>query len=83
MNKVVFNEIMNLDSTNELGLAISINILNKFAKVDLLMGEKNQLYYSVNVNDLLLSDITSEDLIDVRNGGWKLSEDKKNIIKEI
>ena len=74
---------MNLDSTNELGLAISINILNKFAKVDLLMGEKNQLYYSVNVNDLLLSDITSEDLIDVRNGGWKLSEDKKNIIKEI
>ena len=83
MNRIFLEEIMILKSNNDFGLFSSLNILKKYVNVDLLMNEKNELYYSVNVNNILLSDISSDELIDIRNSGWELSSDKKFLIKII
>lgn len=83
MNRIFLEEIMKLKSNNDFGLFSSLNILKKYVNVDLLMNEKNELYYSVNVNNILLSDISSDELIDIRNSGWELSSDKKFLIKII
>lgn len=83
MNRIFLEEIMKLKSSNDFGLFSSLNILKKYVNVDLLMNEKNELYYSVNVNNILLSDISSDELINIRNSGWELSSDKKFLIKII
>lgn len=83
MNRIFLEEIMKLKSNNDFGLFSSLNILKKYVNVDLLMNEKNELYYSVNVNNILLSDISSDELIYIRNSGWELSSDKKFLIKII
>lgn len=83
MNRIFLEEIMKLKSINDFGLFSSLNILKKYVNVDLLMNEKNELYYSVNVNNILLSDISSDELINIRNSGWELSSDKKFLIKII
>lgn len=83
MNRIFLEEIMKLKSSNDFGLFSSLNILKKYVNVDLLMSEKNELYYSVSVNNILLSDISSDELINVRNSGWELSSDKNFLIKII
>lgn len=83
MNKVFFNEIMKLKPNNDFGLFNSLNVLKKYVNIDLLMNEKKELYYSVKINDILLSEISSEELINVRNNGWEISNDKNFLIKTI
>lgn len=83
MNRVFLEEIMKLESNNDFGLFSSLNILKKYVNVDLLMNEKKELYYSVNISDILLSEISSDELINIRNNGWEISNDKKYLIKII
>lgn len=74
---------MTLPSQSNYSLFNSINILSKYTTVDLLQDEKNNLFYQVNINELLLSDITSDELINVRNNGWFIDVDEKVIRKKI
>lgn len=83
MNKIILEEIMKLPQTEEFGLMCSISILSKYGTVDILQDDKHNLYYQIKVSDILLSDITAEDLMNVRNSGWELSDDKKCLIKKI
>lgn len=83
MNRVFLEEIMKLKSNNDFCLFSSLKILKKYANVDLLMNEKKELYYCASINDILLSDISSDELINIRNNGWEISNDKKSLIKII
>ena len=83
MLKVFFNEIMKLPTESKTGNLIAINILQKHAKVELERDEKENIIYTANVNDLLLSDLTEEELMRVRDCGWCLTEDGNKILKKL
>lgn len=83
MLKVFFNEIMKLPTESKTGNLIAINILQKHAKVELERDEKENIIYTANVNDLLLSDLTEEELMRVRDCGWCLTEDENKILKKL
>lgn len=81
MNEYIIYEIMNIESDDSSSLFNVLNLLNSKVNVDLLTNEKNEIFYNVNLSDILKSDLTMEDILYVRNGGWELSNDKKNIVK--
>ena len=85
MNKYILEEIMNLpiDGEDSIGLITSISYIQRFANVELMTNEHNDIYYQVLVSDLLLSDIDSDTLMQLRNNGWGLSSDKTKILKKI
>lgn len=81
MERYLFDEIMKLPCENNVGLLISLNILNKYVKVNLINSENNSLFYEVSINELLLSNISSDELIQVRNANWEKKENNKLIRK--
>lgn len=83
MVRVFLEEIMKLESDSSVSNMIAIDILQRHANVELNRDEKENLFYSVNVNDVLLSDINEEDLIKVRNNGWTITEDGNKLIKKL
>ena len=83
MNKYFLYEIMKLDSDNSLSLTNSIVLLSKYVDVKLMNSEDNNLYYTCKVDDILKSNIDNEELIEIRNGGWELSNDKECLIKKL
>lgn len=83
MTKYEIYEVMKLPSDDSVSLINSLNILMKNVEVKLLNNSKNELYYKIDINDIILSKLTIDDLIKVRNGNWILTQDKKNIIKKI
>lgn len=83
LNKYILYEIMKVDSDSSTSLFNSLRVLNGKVKVDLLSDEKHSLYYQANISDILKSDLDTEDIIYLRNGGWELSENKEFIVKYI
>lgn len=83
LNKYILYEIMKVDSDSSTSLFNSLRVLNGKVKVDLLSDEKHSLYYQANISDILKSDLDTEDIIYLRNGGWGLSENKEFIVKYI
>lgn len=83
LNKYILYEIMKVDSDGSTSLFNSLRVLNGKVKVDLLSDEKHSLYYQANISDILKSDLDTEDIIYLRNGGWELSENKEFIVKYI
>jgi len=81
LNKYIVYEIMNLPIDNSVSLMVAIKILESKVKVNLLMDKDYRPYYSVNIDEILKTDITPENLIEIRNNGWCLSEDKEYIVK--
>jgi hypothetical protein len=45
------------------------------------MNDNYEPYYVVNVEDVIKSNMTMEDLLYIRNNGWELSNNCKNIVK--
>lgn len=83
LNKYILYEIMKVDSDGSTSLFNSLNVLGNKVKVDLLSDEKHTLYYQANISDILKSDLDTDEIIYIRNGGWELSEDKESLIKFI
>ena len=83
LNEYIIAEILSLDCDNSCSLSNALSILmSKYKlKVGLLLNDDFVPYYCVSVNDILSINIDGEDLINIRNNGWELSSDKKNIIK--
>lgn len=83
MYKELVEEIMSLPITKEYSLLNAIKILNTYGEVNLLQNEDYSLEYKCELSELMESEITPEDLMNVRQGGWFLSEDKKYICKKL
>ena len=83
LNQYILYEIMKVDSDNSTSLFNSLRILNNKVKVDLLSNENYSLFYQAKISDILKSDLDTEDIIYLRNGGWELSENKEFIVKYI
>lgn len=81
LNEYIIYEIMKLESDGSTSLFNSLNILNGKVKVDLLHDENNKLFYQANIKDILKSDLDADKIILLRNGGWEISGDNKNIVK--
>jgi hypothetical protein len=85
INRFILDEIMKLPPNgDDISLFSTLAILHRNQiNVDLLTNEKNEIYYSVKVPSILLSEIDTDDLMDLRNAKWEYSEDKQFIIKKI
>lgn len=85
LNRFILDEIMKLEPNgDDISCFSSLAIFNRYdLDVDLLTNEHNELFYSVKVPKVLLSEISTDDLINIRNAGWEYSEDKQFIIKKI
>lgn len=83
MYKELVEEIMSLPITKGYSLLNSIKILNTYGEVDLLQNEDYSLEYKCKLSDIIESEITPDELINVRQGGWFLSEDKVFLCKKL
>ena len=83
IKKYYLDEIMKLEPDNETINYEALKILNSYVKVELLMNDKFNTYYICSVEDILNSDISNEELIQIRNNGWQYSDDKKSLIKNL
>ena len=84
--KYYLDEIMKLDidnSSENNGMLNTLLMLRKYVEVKFLTNESNELYYQCEVNDILNSNISNEELITLRNNGWEYSKDKACLIKKI
>mgnify|MGYP003289541399 CR=1 FL=1 len=81
----VIEEIVNESKSykREIGLISSLNELYKFATFKLLYDDNNNLFYESNLQEIIDSNITQEELFNLCCCGWELSEDKKCLIKKI
>lgn len=85
INNYILDEALSLPVTseNEISLFNTLEVAQRFVQVHLNMNEKYEPYYSINVDDLLKSNMAIDDLIKLRYGGWEYNEDKKLLIKKI
>lgn len=83
MEKYIFNEVMKLPCENNIGMLISLAILNKYVKVNLIKDIENQIYYEINITELLMSNITIEELMQVRNAKWEVNKNNNKLIRKL
>ena len=85
INKYLLKEALSFDpiESESLGNINSFALLQKFVKVNLINDENNVLTYQASINDIIDSDIKLEDLIQLRNSGWGINEEKNVIFKQL
>ena len=83
VDRYIIEEIMKLECDNSVGHFNSFNLLNSKSFVELINGSDNNLFYRCSIDDIINSDISAEELILIRNGGWELSKNKEFIVKYI
>ena len=83
LNEYLIRDLLSLENDNSVSLtnALSVLINDYHIKVELLMNDNYEPYYIVNVEDVIKSNMTMEDLLYIRNNGWELSNNGKNIVK--
>lgn len=72
MNLEIMKEIFSLPIEEEVGTMRTLSILNKYSTPKLLMDEKFNLVYKVPLEDIIKSDISTDELIEIHQGGWKI-----------
>ena len=65
----------------DVGTMRTLSILSKHVNAQLLMDEQYNLYYEASLEDILKSNITEAELLEVRQGGWKLDIENNCLIK--
>lgn len=61
--------------------APEISNIMEYVNVELEMDKKSlDYYYSINVDELLKSDMPLNDLDDLKEEGWAFDENRKNIV---
>lgn len=86
LNIYILREIMNLDELDTSEALSNLNgfaLMKKYVNVKLINDNDNNLSYQANVNDILESSISIEELITLRQSGWELSEDEKIVFKHL
>lgn len=84
VNTYIFNEIMSQKSNHSITLSISLSLISNYTtNIELLQDDKFNIYYRVLVSDLLKHDIDNDILLELNQGGWELSNDKKFLVNFI
>lgn len=78
INEYMFNEVMSKPLGTSLSIALSIDKMMKFCNdIKLLTNEKNDVFYQVDANVVKNNVEELSDLMELNQGGWVLTEDKK------
>ena len=78
VNEYMFNEIMQMQPSNKKAISITLEQMMKYCQnIQLLMTEKNEVFYRVDANFIKQLNIESSDLLALNQSGWVLSENKK------
>ena len=81
INEYLFNEIMSIPSEKTISLGLSINKMYQFCKdIKILQDDKFNVYYQVDAKVIKEKVDDPSDLMELNQGGWVLSEDKKFLI---
>ena len=86
LNIYILKEIMNVeveDTSDALSNLNGFALMKKYVDVQLTNDKDNNLSYQANVSEILESNISVEELITLRQGGWELSEDEQIFFKHL
>ena len=83
VDRYIIEEIMKLECDNSVSHFNSFNLLNSKSFVELINGSDNNLFYRSSIDDIINSDISAEELILIRNGGWELDDSKQFLVKKL
>ena len=86
LNIYILKEIMNVeveDTSDALSNLNGFALMKKYVDVQLINDKDNNLSYQANVSEILESNISVEELITLRQGGWELSEDEQIFFKHL
>lgn len=78
VNEYAFNEIMSKSSENTLTMILSLDKMYQYCNdIKILLDEKNNVHYQVDAQTIRELDIEMSDLLELNQGGWVLSDDKR------
>ena len=86
LNIYILKEIMNVeveDTSDALSNLNGFALMKKYVDVQLTNDKDNNLSYQANVSEILESNISVEEPITLRQGGWELSEDEQIFFKHL
>lgn len=78
INKHVFYEIMGKPSDKTISLVMTLDkMFNYTSDVKLIFDDENKVVYQVDANKIMEKDLEMHDLMELNQGGWVLSKDKR------
>lgn len=81
INEYMFNEIMSIPSEKTISLGLSINKMYQYCKdIKILQDDKYNIYYQVDANIIKEKVDNLSELMELNQGGWVLSENKKFLV---
>lgn len=81
INEYMFNEIMSIPSEKTISLGLSINKMYQYCKdIKILQDDKYNIYYQVDANIIKEKVDDLSELMELNQGGWVLSENKKFLV---
>lgn len=81
INEYMFNEIMSIPSEKTISLGLSINKMYQYCKdIKILQDDKYNIYYQVDANLIKEKVDDLSELMELNQGGWVLSENKKFLV---
>lgn len=81
INEYTINEIFSTETDKTIPLVVTLDHMSKYTnEIKLLYDSKFNLYYQVEKKSLLDSEAEMENLFELSQGGWKLSENNEFLI---
>ena len=82
MNLVELKEIFNENVLSYSDVELSkLKDIMECVNIKLGMDKETfDLYYEINVDDLLLSNMSNDGIIQLKNDGWSLNDDNKSLL---
>lgn len=80
VNKFMFYNIMSQPTIKNVPLIVALDMMCKYSKnIHLLTNEKHEVFYRVNVDEIMNLDIESGDFLTLNQSGWVLDKNKKYV----
>lgn len=82
LNIYILKEIMKVDieADNQMTKLNSFIMMQKYANCNLINDENNNLFYQVEVDEILQKQVDPSVLITLRQSGWEMTQDDKHLI---
>lgn len=81
VNDYIFNEVMSIPSEKTISLGVSISKMSQFCSdIKILQDDDYNIYYQVDANVIKEKVDDLSDLMELNQGGWVLSENKKFLV---
>jgi hypothetical protein len=81
VNDYIFNEVMSIPSEKTISLGVSISKMSQFCSdIKILQDDEYNIYYQVDANVIKEKVDDLSDLMELNQGGWVLSENKKFLV---